>query len=124
MLDEERHEQALLAKSKTANPPQSKNAADQNALLEGLRKHLQALTGAATDYDALLKLIGSARFTLLGQASHGTREFYRERYAITPRLITEKSFTAVAVEADWPDAWRVNRYVRGIAGEDDAASAL
>lgn len=56
-------------------------------------------------YYALLRLIGPARFTLLGEASHGTREFYYERAAITRRLITEKKgFTAVAVEAHWPDA--------------------
>ena len=50
---------------------------------------------------------------LLGEASHGTHEFYRERARITKRLIEEKDFTAVAVEADWPDAYRVNRFVRG-----------
>ena len=70
------------------------------------------LTGAASDYDPLLELIGDARFVLLGEASHGTHEFYRERACITQRLIAEKDFTAVAVEADWPDAYRVNRYVR------------
>src|SRR5206468_13087433 len=71
------------------------------------------LTGEREDYDPLLELIGQARFVLLGEASHGTHEFYRERAQITKRLITEKGFTAVAVEADWPDAYRVNRYVRG-----------
>jgi len=85
---------------------------------------LQPLTGHEQDYDALLELIGPARFALLGEASHGTREFYRERAAITRRLITEKGFTAVAVEADWPDAWRVNRYVRGLSDDADAAAAL
>lgn len=124
LLDEARHEQELLAKSKTASTPRPKKAGAQNALLKGLQQHLQALTGAANDYDALLELIGPARFALLGEASHGTREFYRERCAITRRLIMEKGFTAVAVEADWPDAWRVNRYVRGLPGDDDAMSAL
>ena len=61
---------------------------------------------------------------MLGEASHGTTEFYRERIRITQRLITEKGFTAVAVEADWPDAWRVNRYVRGLSDDADAAAAL
>ena len=51
-------------------------------------------------------------------------EFYRERAEITKRLITEKGFTAVAVEADWPDAWRVNRYVRGLSDDADADAAL
>ncbi len=94
------------------------------ALLEGLQRHLQPLTGTAHDYEPLLQLIGPARFALLGEASHGTREFYRERAAITRRLIIEKGFTAIAVEADWPDAWRVNRYVRGLPDDADAASAL
>ena len=67
----------------------------------------------AADYDRLLEFIGDARFVLLGEASHGTHEFYRHRAQITKRLIQEKGFTVVAVEADWPDAYRVNRYVRG-----------
>ena len=96
--------------------------ADRN-LLEGLRGSLLPLNGPG-EYDALLRLIGPARFALLGEASHGTREFYRERIRITQRLIAEKGFNAVAVEADWPDAWRVNRYVRGISDDPDAPSAL
>ena len=94
------------------------------ALLEGLRRHLQPLPDDARQYDGLLALIGRARFALLGEASHGTHEFYRERAEITKRLITEKGFTAVAVEADWPDAWRVNRYVRGLSDDADADAAL
>jgi erythromycin esterase-like protein len=78
------------------------------------------LKGTAHDYDPLLDFIGDARFVLLGEATHGTHEFYRERAQITQRLIAEKDFTAVAVEADWPDAYRVNRYVRGL--NDDAGS--
>ncbi len=93
-------------------------------LVGALGKHLQPLSGAAQDYDTLLDLIGPARFALLGEASHGTREFYRERIRITQRLIAEKGFTAIAVEADWPDAWRVNRYVRGLSDDPDADSAL
>jgi erythromycin esterase-like protein len=82
------------------------------------------LTGAGGDYDALLDLVGDARFVLLGEATHGTHEFYQERARITQRLILEKGFTAVAVEADWPDAYRVNRYVRGHGGDADANQAL
>jgi erythromycin esterase-like protein len=82
------------------------------------------LTGAATDYDPLLEMVGNSRFVLLGEASHGTHEFYRERAQITKRLITEKGFTAIAVEADWPDAYRVNRYVRGESSDSDAVDAL
>jgi erythromycin esterase-like protein len=61
---------------------------------------------------------------LLGEATHGTHEFYRERAEITKRLIKEKGFTAVAVEADWPDAFRVNRYVRGLSDDKNANEAL
>lgn len=82
------------------------------------------LEGAGTDYDPLLKLVGDARFVLIGEASHGTHEFYRERAQITKRLICEKGFTAVAVEADWPDAYRVNRYVRGGWQDAEAVDAL
>jgi erythromycin esterase-like protein len=61
-------------------------------------------------------------FTLLSEeANDGTHEFYRERAQITKRLIAEKGFTAVAVEADWPDAYRVNRHVRGASDDDKIA---
>ena len=82
------------------------------------------LTGGAADFDALLQRIGTARFVLIGEASHGTHEFYRIRSEITKRLIRGLGFTAVAVEADWPDAYRVNRFVRGDPGDADAADAL
>jgi erythromycin esterase-like protein/predicted phosphoribosyltransferase len=124
LLEEARLEHALLAPSKVVAAQPAPVAPVHGVLLDGLRRHLQPLTGSANDYDALLRLIGPARFALLGEASHGTREFYRERAAITRRLITEKGFTAVAVEADWPDAWRVNRYVRGLSNDSDAAVAL
>src|SRR5205085_3295210 len=61
---------------------------------------------------------------LLGEASHGTHEFYFERAQITKRLIAEKNFTVLAIEADWPDASRVHRYVRGASSETDANEAL
>ncbi|MFN3792269.1 erythromycin esterase family protein [Massilia sp.] len=89
-----------------------------------LRAAARPLTGNASDYDALLDLVGDARFVLLGEATHGSAEFYDERARITQRLIEEKGFTAVAVEADWPDAWRVNRYVRGEGADADGRAAL
>src|SRR5438034_2864171 len=82
------------------------------------------LTGAPADYEPLLALIGNAHFVLLGEASHGTHEFYQNRAEITKRLIEEKGFTAVAVEADWPDAYRVNRYVNRMSDDVDAIEAL
>ncbi|HEX2225878.1 MAG TPA: erythromycin esterase family protein [Candidatus Binatia bacterium] len=96
----------------------------ENDTLNAMRQAAQPLTGARDDYDSLLQLIGDARFVLLGEASHGTHEFYRERAQITKRLILEKEFTAVAVEADWPDAYRVNRYVRGLGTDPDSDAAL
>jgi erythromycin esterase-like protein len=82
------------------------------------------IIGAATDYDAMIDLVGTRRIVLIGEASHGTHDFYRERARITRRLIDECGFTAVAVEADWPDAYRVNRYVMGLSHDRDAQSAL
>jgi erythromycin esterase-like protein len=87
-----------------------------------LRPH--PLTGAATDYDPLLQAIGNAHLVLLGEATHGTHEFYVERMRITQRLVAEKRFTAVALEARWTDAARVDRYVKGQSTDRSAAEAL
>src|SRR6266850_1630630 len=99
-------------------PPTARDI--DSTLREAVREAAHRLTGADRDYDPLMDLIGDARFVLLGEASHGTHEFYRERARITRRLIEEKGFTIVAAEADWPDAYRVNRFVRG-GGRDPAA---
>ena len=77
-----------------------------------------------SDYDALIDSIGGARFVLIGEASHGTHEFYRERAQITKRLISEKGFSAIAVEADFPDAYQINKYVRGSDSYENAVDAL
>src|SRR5881628_2711109 len=98
--------------------------AEQTSIIDAVREASQPLEGNARDYDPLLKLINGARFCLLGEATHGTHEFYRDRAEITRRLIKEQAFTAVAVEADWPDAFRVNRYVRGLSDDKDANQAL
>jgi erythromycin esterase-like protein len=82
------------------------------------------ITGERDDYEGLMARIGDRRFVLIGEASHGTHEFYRERARITRRLIDEKGFVAVAVEADWPDSYRVNRWVRGQSADVDAVAAL
>jgi protein-L-isoaspartate(D-aspartate) O-methyltransferase len=66
----------------------------------------------AADLNALLERIGSSRLVLLGEATHGTSEFYRMRERITRDLIVKKGFRFVAIEADWPDAARVDHYVR------------
>ena len=74
--------------------------------------------------EALEEIIGDARIVLIGESSHGTHEFYEARAEITKWLIEEKGFCAVAAEADWPDAYRVNRYVRGLGGDGSADEAL
>jgi erythromycin esterase-like protein len=93
-------------------------------LVETIQHSAHRLSGAGKDYNPLMERIGDARFVLLGEASHGTQDFYRERAQITKRLIREKGFTALAVEADWPDAYRVNRYVRGMTPDAFAIEAL
>lgn len=97
---------------------------DPRTALESLRLNAHPLQGEESDYDSLLELVGDARIVLLGEASHGTHEFYRERARITRRLIQELGFTAVAVEGDWPDADRVSRYVQGVGEDRDAEEAL
>ncbi|MEI9430468.1 erythromycin esterase family protein [Mesorhizobium sp. Cs1299R1N3] len=113
----------LLARAGQRSTAAEKVAAEQPAA-STLRRRVVRLAGGAGDYDRLIEAIGKARFVLLGEASHGTHEFYQERALITRRLIEEKGFSAVAVEADWPDAYRVNRYVQGANGDLDAKEAL
>src|SRR5256884_1052092 len=91
---------------------------------ELVREIAQPLSGGSDDYDALLALIGNARFVLVGEATHGTHEFYSERATITKRLITEKGFSILAIEADWPDSARVHRYVRGATTDTNLDQAL
>ena len=73
------------------------------------------------DLDPLVERIGDARYVLLGEASHGTSEYYTWRTLLSQRLIEEKRFSFLAVEGDWPDCYRVNRYVKGSADEGESA---
>ncbi len=73
------------------------------------------------DLDPLMAAIGDARFVLLGEATHGTSEFYSWRAQLSKRLIREKGFSFVSVEGDWPDCYRVNRYVKGLPGGGTSA---
>ncbi len=97
---------------------------DDAAGITAIRTELTPRSTRRTAGDAILDLCGNAHFVLIGEASHGTHEFYEERAEITRRLITEKGFCAVAVEADWPDAYRVNRFVHGRGGDETAEEAL
>lgn len=83
------------------------------------------IRAAARDgYEELLELAAQKRFVLIGDGTHGTDEFYGERAELTKRLIVEHGFDAVAVEADWPDAYRVNCHARGASDDADAEQAL
>jgi erythromycin esterase-like protein len=73
------------------------------------------------DLDPLMQRIGESRCVLLGEASHGTHEYYDWRAQISERLITEKGFSFIAVEGDWPDCYRLNRFVKGYDGGGDGA---
>jgi erythromycin esterase-like protein len=92
--------------------------------LEELRACVQPLTGTDDDLTSLIAQIGDARYVLLGEATHGTDEFYALRARLTKRLVAERGFDTVAVEADWPDAYRVHRFARGQGDDRDALSAL
>ncbi|MDE2280887.1 MAG: erythromycin esterase family protein [Xanthomonadaceae bacterium] len=92
--------------------------------LEVLRGEALRLGDSVHDYDALLDSVGERSLVLLGEATHGTQEFYRMRADITLRLIAEQGFDAVVAEADWPDAYRLNLFVRGEGEDAGAASAF
>src|SRR4051812_16734464 len=64
------------------------------------------------DLDALIEKIGDAKYVLLGEASHGTHEYYTWRTQISKKLIEQKGFSFIAVEGDWPDCYRLNRYIK------------
>lgn len=94
------------------------------ALLGGLRPHMRPLSGSAADDETLIRQLAAAKLALLGEASHGTHEFYAERAALSQRLVRDHGFNAIVVEADWPDAWRVNRYIRGASDDGSPEQAL
>jgi len=96
---------------------------NEDDLLEVIRAVSRGLAGA-DDVQAIIDLVGEARVVLLGEATHGTHEFYRLRTEITKRLVHDRGFDAVAVEADWTDALRVSRYVQGGAEDTSAIDAL
>jgi erythromycin esterase-like protein len=92
--------------------------------LDTVRHAALAFEPSADGFGPLLEMVGDATIVLIGEASHGTHEFYRTRAELTKALIVTKGFNVVAVEADWPDAYRVNRWVRGASSDGDAGQAL
>jgi len=92
--------------------------------IEALRHASRWFEPAADGFGAVLDAVGDAQLVLIGEASHGTHEFYETRAELTKALIAHAGFNLVAVEADWPDAYRVNRWVRHASGDADADAAL
>lgn len=93
-------------------------------VLQALQIAAHPIAGRESDFEPLLRRARGCSYVLIGEATHGTHEFYETRAEITQRLIADHGFTAVAVEADWPDAYRVNRYVRGESDDPTAEESL
>lgn len=91
------------------------NLSEQDAYLKELNALFIPLDGMK-NLDSMVKAIGDADIVLLGEASHGTSDFYRVRAELSKKLITSKGFNIIGVEGDWPSAYRLNRYVKGMEG--------
>ena len=109
---------ALAACGETTGP------GEPDAAVETVRQAALPLRGTATDHDPLLAAVGDARFVLLGEATHGTHEFYAERARISRRLIDERGFAAIVVEGEYPAGRRVNEYLQGRGGDPSPEAAL
>ena len=94
-------------------------ASASTELRQQLKQITRPLRGPA-DLDPLMEQIGDAHYVLLGEASHGTADYYDWRATLSRRLITEKGFSFLAVEGDWPDCYQINRYVKGLPRRYDA----
>jgi erythromycin esterase-like protein len=92
--------------------------------IDTIRSAAHPIVGRRRDLEPLLTRAANASVVLIGEATHGTHEFYAARAAITKQLITDYGYTAVAVEADWPDAYRANRWVRGESDDTSAEESL
>lgn len=89
-----------------------------------IRNAATPLRGDPSDYNELLKMTRDKHFILLGEASHGTHEFYQARADATRRLIQDQGLNAIAIEGDWPSVYRVNRYVQGRGKDQSVDEAL
>jgi erythromycin esterase-like protein len=98
----------------------SRGGAQEEALVSAIGDSAVAL-GTPEDLDPLLEQVGDSRYVLIGEASHGTSDFYRWRAELSKRLIAERGFSFVAVEGDWPDCYRVNRYVKSYPDSGQSA---
>lgn len=103
------------------NSTQESRKVVENQIIEEIKEN-EFLLESSMDLDPLMAKIGDAKYVLLGEASHGTHEYYTWRTQITKRLILEKGFSFIAVEGDWPDCYRINRYIKGYDMEEKTAN--
>src|SRR5438309_10181401 len=120
---------AMLERSMRLRAPPARGGAmsSETEAVATLNRHAVSLSDGewtAADVTAIVDRIGDARIVLVGEASHGTHEFYDLRAAVTRRLIETRGFRAVAIEGDWPDTRRIDRFVRARGGDPDAPAAL
>jgi erythromycin esterase-like protein len=101
----------------------SKERWSEKEAIELIRKKSHKISGKK-DLDQLVEKIGDARVVMLGEASHGTHEFYTWRTYISQQLIKKKGFDFIAVEGDWPDCYRINQYIKNEADETKAVNVL
>ena len=99
-----------------------RSRSDHRGLVDALARAMRPL-GDDADLEPIMQRVGDARVVLLGEATHGTSEFYQWRDRLSRRLVREKGFSFIAVEGDWPDCQRVDRWVKG-EGEESAADVL
>lgn len=93
-------------------------------LINIINNDAKELSNQNNDYSILLDKIGDSRFVLLGEATHGTHEFYQARIEITQELINKKNFMAVVIEGDWPDTYGIHRYLQGKSAKNNWQDAL
>jgi erythromycin esterase-like protein len=98
-------------------------AINENEAISAIQENAHILWDTKS-LDPLFKRIGNARIVMLGEASHGTHEYYTWRSKITQRLIKEKGFNFIAVEGDWPDCYRINRYIKNYIDSENSATEL
>jgi erythromycin esterase-like protein len=119
---------ALAARSAGAGPAGAAANASAAPVPAGseaaIRTAARPITGAETDYADILAAAGNARRVLLGESTHGTREYYRERARISQRLVRDHGVNGIAIEADWSPTWRVNQYIRGLGSDRSAEEAM
>jgi erythromycin esterase-like protein len=87
-------------------------------------QYFQALQGMPTDFDSVMAHVAEASLVLIGESTHGTQEFYRARIELSKRLIMEKGFQTIAIEGDFPDVYRINRYINWQGTDTSSKGAL